>query len=1147
MQQRHLRSPLATLLIFFLLTNVFVAFAAAQDPGNAQWIWGHWADALDRPAGEHCYFRKRIELSENVREARFFVTCDNKFELFINGEPAAKGADWMHPKTVNLKTYFKKGDNCIAVEGINESAPAGLLLFGEIQLENGDTVRVESDTTFKTFQQKTDGWNQLKYNDSAAKPAHVIGRFGILPWAAFPFQSEARFETLPGFRVDTVAEGFGSIVAMTLGADGETIYASVENGPIYIIPKDGEPRVFTDFIHGCHGLCYRNGMLYAVGDGPDGSALYEIGIVNNGMSFRCLGKFAGDGGEHGPHGIVTGPDGRLYIAVGNHVQIAQPWSPESPYKIHYEGHPIAKYTDPLGHAVNCKTPGGTIVSVDTAGADWRVHAGGFRNHYDLAFNKSGSLFTYDSDMEWDVGLPWYRPVRLLHIVPGGEYGWRTGSQVWPDYYEDSLPAAVEVGRGSPTGMVFYEKEQFPPAFYNNILACDWSRGEILAFQLEPKGVSFTGSYKTLLRGHPLNVTDIEVDVRGSVLFSTGGRGTRGGIYRLSYDTNLPGRGMSTGSFPNLYPTFNDTTPAAEIAAAANSKDRFLRFAAIHYLESAESNDRWPAISPADPSTFSAAALVALARRNFTKRADAGDFTHTNLGILLAFEKSFGDTTPPLYWKLSLLRALEIDLCHPSAGAPFKAAIAKRILSYFPSGVRELDHELALLIAATSPAGAIEELLVKLQLEPSRSEQIYVAYCLAAVSGTWTAPQKQIFLKWFRESKQWSGGLSFQGYIDHIAADFIKHLTKEELATLTAAITSTAPPPVAVANATFSPKDYDTTLAILQRSRGAARRSPAEGALIYQNLCVKCHTCGQLPGKNLGPDLTTASGRFGTPELLDSIIRPGRIVSDQYQSWDARLKSGPPVTGLRAGETDTEITIASADGTLTKIPKSELEDLSKSPSSLMPQGLLDSLTYEQIGDLLAFIEARGEAAPLANPAWTTVFNGKDLEGFDGDPKLWRVEGGLIAGRASKLPGSSFLKVNKELSNFIVEFDVKLIKGNSGLQFRAKNPPNIPNNRYILIGYQADVGESYWGSLYEEGGRGMLAQVANEIWSSITLRDWNHYVVSAIGDHLTIELNGYKTVDLRDSAAASGYLGFQLHAGGENEVYFRNIRYLELTKK
>jgi len=78
---------------------------------------------------------------------------------------------------------------------------------------------------------------------------------------------------------------------------------------------------------------------------------------------------------------------------------------------------------------------------------------GFRNSYDIAFNTEGELFTFDSDMEWDMGAPWYRPTRIVHCVSGGDYGWRSGSGVWPAYYPDSLPPMNDIGPGSPTGVV----------------------------------------------------------------------------------------------------------------------------------------------------------------------------------------------------------------------------------------------------------------------------------------------------------------------------------------------------------------------------------------------------------------------------------------------------------------------------------------------------------------------------------------------------------------------------------------------------------------------------------------------------------------------------------------------------------------------
>ena len=94
-------------------------------------------------------------------------------------------------------------------------------------------------------------------------------------------------------------------------------------------------------------------------------------------------------------------------------------------------------------------PGGEIYRSDDDGKTWKRVVAGFRNEYDFAFNRDGELFTFDSDMEWDVGLPWYRPVRVNHCPLGAEFGWRNGSGKWPAYYFDSLPAIARRGPRQP--------------------------------------------------------------------------------------------------------------------------------------------------------------------------------------------------------------------------------------------------------------------------------------------------------------------------------------------------------------------------------------------------------------------------------------------------------------------------------------------------------------------------------------------------------------------------------------------------------------------------------------------------------------------------------------------------------------------------
>ena len=112
---------------------------------------------------------------------------------------------------------------------------------------------------------------------------------------------------------------------------------------------------------------------------------------------------------------------------------------------------------------------------------------GLRNTYDIDFNKDGELFGFDSDMEWDWGSPWYRPTRAYHIVSGGDQGFREGSAKWPEYYPDSLPAVVNIGIGSPTGVVFGTGAKFPMKYQKAFYMLDWTYGRVIAVHLTPNG------------------------------------------------------------------------------------------------------------------------------------------------------------------------------------------------------------------------------------------------------------------------------------------------------------------------------------------------------------------------------------------------------------------------------------------------------------------------------------------------------------------------------------------------------------------------------------------------------------------------------------------------------------------------------------
>src|SRR5581483_11820633 len=139
-----------------------------------------------------------------------------------------------------------------------------------------------------------------------------------------------------------------------------------------------------------------------------------------------------------------------------------------------------------------------------------------------------------SDMEWDWGLPWYRATRIIHAVPGGEYGWRSGSAKMPSYYEDTLPPALEVGLGSPTGIEFGTASDFPRKYREALFAQDWAYGRLFAVHITPEGSTYTAQAEVFLKGKPLNLTSMAFGRDGAMYFITGGRGTQSGLYRVSF-------------------------------------------------------------------------------------------------------------------------------------------------------------------------------------------------------------------------------------------------------------------------------------------------------------------------------------------------------------------------------------------------------------------------------------------------------------------------------------------------------------------------------------------------------------------------------------------------------------------------------------
>jgi len=188
-----------------------------------------------------------------------------------------------------------------------------------------------------------------------------------------------------------------------------------------------------------------------------------------------------------------------------------------------------------------------------------------------------------------------------------------------------------------------------------------------------------------------------------------------------------------------------------------------------------------------------------------------------------------------------------------------------------------------------------------------------------------------------------------------------------------------------------------------------------------------------------------------------------------------------------------------------------------------------------------------AAEGDEEGFTPLFNGKDLTGWEGDAKLWIVEDGCLIGRSPGIPYNDFLATTKEYGDFVLRFDVRLVKnvGNSGVQFRSKRVPNS----HEACGYQADIGEGWWGALYDESRRNrvLVRPKPDDLKKALKPGEWNAYEVKALGDRVTLSINGVVTSDYTEKdegIARTGILAPQIHSGGPMEVQFRNLRIKEV---
>jgi putative heme-binding domain-containing protein len=1007
--------------------------AGAATAGNADgmpfWIWG---------ADQKKNYTIRKTFTGSGKSAKLLADCDNVMTLYVNGQKIAHHENWTETVDMDIQKYLKDGENVLLAEVENIDDAAGYVFHITITKADGQKQIVISDDKCEVSDPHGANW----------QPATVVAKYGSDPWGSVfdtkGLEADQRtFGVAPGFQLERLysvpKDDLGSWVCITQDNKGRIIAS--DQGLERKNPGDADPYLNT---HGlcritpppigsseptkvehlpvemtsAQGLLWAFDSLYVCVNGKN-SGLYRLRDTDGDDQFdevKKLATFRG-AGEHGPHALRLSPDGKsIYVLCGNHtklpfdldhktepqtmggireqqMRVALPENCASRLPPNWdEDQIVPRQWDANGHATGILAPGGWICKTDPDAKTWEVFTAGYRNPYDFAFDKDGEMFVYDADMEWDMGVPWYRPTRILHATSGSEFGWRSGTGKWPTHYPDSMPPILEIGPGSPVGVTFGYGTKFPAKFQNALFACDWTFATVYAVHLTPKGSSFSAVREEFLWGKPLPLTDMIVGNDGAMYFTVGGRNTQSELFRVTYvgkESTAPApivadaKSAAAVALRHELEKFHMADPKpsdAELAKLITSlghEDRAVRYAARVALERVPL-DRWQAaaLKLTEPRGIITAA-IGLARQGEPAIQPQ---------LLEALGKlnydSLSDEDRP-----GLLRAYQLVFIRLGIPADeVRTVLGKKFDALFPAKTDAENRELAgLMVALRSPeaAGKIVPLLVKpsIQNPPdwgvafARNErygqailkmianfpdlqQIHYAYVLRNLKEGWTFEERKQYFEWFNRGRDWNGGASFRKFLVNIESDQYKLLPEKDRLLLDAAGVRKAYVAKALPKPKGPGKDYtvDELVQMWQGSAGKVRDFANGKKMFSAARCVVCHRFAGEGGAT-GPDLSLVSGRFSPRDLGESIVLPSKVISDQYKTMIFALTNGDTKSGRVIAEFNGLITVLTDPEDATKtveFKRSDVEDSKTSPTSVMPEGLLKTLSEEEVLDLYAYL-------------------------------------------------------------------------------------------------------------------------------------------------------------------------------------------------
>jgi putative heme-binding domain-containing protein len=454
------------------------------------------------------------------------------------------------------------------------------------------------------------------------------------------------------------------------------------------------------------------------------------------------------------------------------------------------------------------------------------------------------------------------------------------------------------------------------------------------------------------------------------------------LYRLSYVGPEPTAAVAPDEQPTTGQALRrslerfhgrrDPEAVATVWPYLGDPDRAIRFAArtaLEWQDAAEWRDR--ALGERSPRS-AIAALVALARvsgKDSIHRADtvalADPVLQTRLiGALnrLAWPAlGIGD-------RLDLLRAYALVFTRLGPPPePMRRQLITRFEPRLPASDRDLNVQLTnLLVYLESPRVASRGMAL-LTRATTQEEQIEYVLALRGLKAGWTPSLRDQYFRWFvTTAAPYRGGNTFARALSTIRTEAIRSLDEAERPALEPVLAlrpeSRSPQQRLAARTTVRAWTVDELAPRVEQGlRGG--RSFERGRRLYSEIaCSACHRFAG-DGGSIGPDLSAVAGRFGVRDLLEATIEPSRTISDQYAAIVIRKQNGEVITGRVANLSGPNVEVVEnmlEPGRFTRVRREEIASITPAATSMMPPGLLNSLTVEEVQDLMAYLISRGNA-------------------------------------------------------------------------------------------------------------------------------------------------------------------------------------------